>query len=198
MEPTPSFTFQKEHPGRRTLFGKVDLILGLSIISVLLVALIWVGTILLSKIFTDSKTAIQAQTSQKAKNWNKLLERDILSVPIRLAKVKQYLDSHIYGSLAIDFIRNNTLRTVSIQSVDIKVGKPVSGNENSQQANKPSLKMEGEAADFDSLARQVVWLRQLKTVSTLSLTDIARQEQGRIKFTVDLEVAPDFFNPSKK
>lgn len=198
MEPIPSFTFQKEHPGRRTLFGKVDLVLGLSIISVLLVVLIWIGAMLLSNIFTDSTAATQERTNQKATRWNKELERNILSVPIRVAKVKEYLDNHIYGSLAFDFIRNNTLRTVSIKNVDIKAGKPLSDSANAGQASTGGLTLEGEAADFDSLAHQIVWLRQLDTVSTLSLTSITRQAQGRITFTVALEVSPGFFNSSKK
>lgn len=192
MESTPSFTFQKEHPGKRTLFGEIDPVLGFSIICALLAILLWIGSILLTNMFGRNRQSVAENTVKESVKWSKQLEGDILAIPARAGKMKQLLDSHIYGSRVFDFFQTNTLKAVKITSFEVK--SPLAG----QNTFGGSVGLTGEARDFESLAKQIVWLRHLSTVSNLTLTNVVRQDFGNITFDVSLDVSDAFFKPSSK
>lgn len=197
MESTPSFTFQNDHPGKRSLFGSIDFGLGLSVLCLLAIICLWIASMLLSKIFVSSKVEVQGQIEKNSVNWDKKLERGILAIPSRNKKLGQLLNDHIYGSRFFDFLQTNMLRTVRILSVDVRAGS--SENSALEEAAVPGkLLIKGQAADFDSLARQIVWLREQKEITNLTLSGVSREGQGRIGFSLTIDLAGQFFTSSPK
>jgi len=185
MDQTPSFTFAKEHPTRRSLLGKMDGVLGFSITLILLVGLTWIGSGLASSMFVSNKELTQETIKKEETSWDRKLERSILSVPVRVQKMKDLATSHVYGSWLFDFLRANMLNGVSILTTETKL-------------KGQSITLQAVASDFNTLARQIVWLRSQSAITNLILSAVRRSDDGKVKFTLALELSPSVFTQTPK
>lgn len=183
MEQTPSFTFKKESSARHVFFGEVNPTLAFSIVLLIVVGIVWGGAYILSRILDSNIQEVKDKISAARPQWKKQLENDILSLPARVTRVKEVVGEHTYASAGFDFIREHTLKTVSISSMDVSV-------------KDSGLDVKGEAVDVEALARQIVWLRSQKTVINLELGEVSL-EGGKIKFSLDLDLSPQVFKQSK-
>jgi len=183
MEPTPSFISQREQAGKRALIGNVGFALGIALAFLLLVILLWVVSIILSITFVSQKEQAQAEIAKQAVAWPATLEQSILAIPARVNRFGDLLNGHRYPSKTFRFLEENILKGITLTSVDIKT-------------NPSSLMMELTAPDLNVVASQVVWLRSLSFITNFSISGIKRSDEGKVKCTITLELAPGFFSAS--
>lgn len=183
MESTPSFTFQKTEPARRALMGRISFSLGLALVCLVITLVLWFGGIALSSVFNQGRAQTEEAITQTAANWPLPLQQAILAIPQQVSRVKELVDSHVYASRVFDFLSQNTLKTINLTTIDIKV-------------SPPTLRIDGAAPDFDTLASQIVWLHSLPSITNLTLANVVRNEKGKVKFTITLDLSSAFFKSS--
>lgn len=177
---TPSFNFQKKSPEYRTMFGGITFRVWLSIGVLGLIIFARILAAILAIVFNSQIENTEGEIQALSPKWSTNLEDNILNLPTRVEKTRSLLNDHVYGSKLFDFLRANTLKKVVINSVNIN-------------AKTLSLDVKAQAASYNDLARQIVWLKSLKNIDSIKLSGISLGDKGLVDFSLGLKLAPTFF-----
>lgn len=134
----------------------------------------------LTNILNSQTESVKGEIRELSPKWSSNLEDSILNLPSRVEKTKALLKDHVYGSKLFDFLRTNTLKNVVITSVNV-------------DAKKLSLDIKAQAASYDDLASQVVWLKSLRSIENVKLSGISLGDDGLVDFNLVLKLSPAFF-----
>lgn len=159
----------------RTL--RVSPALTLSISSVALVCLLWLTTTLTTSFFHQRIETLQVEIQALQPKRLLYLEESILQVPPQLTFANKKFREHIYITNVFDFLRENTLRQVTLTGVEFQ-----------QQGGR--IATQGSAKSFEDLAKQISFLKDQKNVSQLEVSNISLSEEGLVQFNLLYSLSP--------
>lgn len=162
------------------MFGGVTFRVWLSLGVLGLVIFVRALAAILSSVFSSQIENVKGEIQALSPKWSTKLGDNILNLPMRVEKTKSLLNDHIYGSKLFDFLRANTLKKVVINSVNI-------------DTKTFSLDLKAQAASYNDLAEQIVWLKSLRSIDSLKLSGISLGDKGLVDFNLGLKLAPTFF-----
>lgn len=109
------------------------------------------------------------------------LENNILSFPKQKDKAQNLLKSHIYFSNVFDFLRKNTLKSVSYKKIIV----------NSETYN---LIIHATTSSFKEVSKQLALIKSIPEVKNFKTDAINSNNEGGVNFSIQIELNNNFFN----
>ncbi len=133
-------------------------------------------------------SSLQSKAKEKESDYfalstpeNKALEDRVRGISQQLEKFSQIFSNHKISYIFFDFLRTNCHPNVRFSSLDLS---PASG----------LVSLSGETSDYKSLQEQVLVLKNIKEISSLDVSDIILDKEGKITFKISFIIDPKFFN----
>jgi len=150
-----------------------------SIVFVGIVLLLWLALFVTGMIFQRSIRTTQNEIHDLQSKRLPKLEDSVLRLPPQLAFASKKFREHTYGTNVFTFLRENTLKHVTLTDVDFE-----------RQDGK--IKTNGFATSFEDIAKQLSFLKSNSNVSHLQVSGIALSDGGLVKFSLAYQLSQKF------
>lgn len=146
-------------------------------------AILYASLMGMSFYFKQENSQLSEQLNAVVNKFNQLqkLESDIMSSNGKLALAKNLFNNHVYWTQFFEFLEKNTLAEVYYTSIS--------------SARDGTISLSGVGENYLAVARQyLVFQRNNEAVQSVSLSGLASDENGVVKFTANILVNPSILN----
>ncbi|PIV10426.1 MAG: hypothetical protein COS49_00575 [Candidatus Portnoybacteria bacterium CG03_land_8_20_14_0_80_41_10] len=161
------------------LFSQTKFLLFLAIGFLILVILICFGLWGYQKSLIEEKTNLENQLAELNNKRNLELEADFMDLKNGIEDLKKILKNRLYSSQIFEMLEELTLPQVRFANLDADF-------------SQAKLKLEIEAADYTTLAKQVFVFKEDKRIKEISLSGVELSETGRVNSAFDIKINLDF------
>ena len=161
------------------LFSQTKFLLFLAIGFLILVILICFGLWGYQKSLIEEKTNLENQLAELNNKRNLELEADFMDLKNGIEDLKKILKNRLYSSQIFEMLEELTLPQVRFANLDADF-------------SQAKLKLEIEAADYTTLAKQVFVFKEDKRIKEISLSGVELSETGRVNSAFDIKIKLDF------
>lgn len=134
------------------------------------------------------RSSLKEQIGAVEKNINEaraLIDESILSqitaFDSQIVNFKKALDTHRDGSRLLAFLETHTLKRVSYKDMNVDI-------------EKSELRLNGLAASYGILAKQLVHFESLPEISKLEVSEIKLSSEGGVTFSLSARISQEVFS----
>lgn len=110
---------------------------------------------------------------------------EILDFQNRLDTLKSLFESHFYWSQIFKLIENSTVKNVFFKNFN-GVFTQIDSKKKAPEKEEVEVKLTGEAASFNDLAKQIISFRELPKIKTVDFSSGALKKEGGVSFKIKL------------
>lgn len=131
--------------------------------------------------YLDKKAqTLDASISEKSQSLNQGQVDNFIKFYSQVANFKTLLSQHVFGSNILNFLEENTLKTLNYTSFSLDVARQ-------------EIKISGIAPDYEVLSQQLEIFRQSGSIKDIAFKNSSNNDKGGINFDATLTLKDDFF-----